>query len=156
MIVDKSILILNDFIILNSKVKSIPFEKEQEFSFRECQSNYPIDIDYSIDELEDEDTFVIYCKVIINPEEKSGYSIYAEGVGFFGFDKGNDLSDAQKVNFANLSALSICITNLRSYVATATSFYPYGKFNFASIDVNDLIKKKMELIVENSEKNKSN
>jgi hypothetical protein len=40
------------------------------------------------------------------------------------------------------SGVSICITNLRAFIANLTSSYPLGRFNFPAIDVNDLIQKK--------------
>ena len=137
----KSALILKDFTILNSKCEVIPFDNAKGKDFKETQDSFPIEIDFGIQE--DKDETLVFVKVSINSEKESGYSIFSEGVGLFCFDKSQDLSLDERKGLIQFSAVSICITNIRAYIANITSYYPFGKFNFASIDMNELLKQKI-------------
>ncbi len=151
MIATKSPLILKSFTILSSNCEFFPLEDINTTAFNEVQDSYPIDLDFEIQEEEASGQIGIFVKVIINSEKKPGYSLYVEGVGFFTFDAEANLPDDEKRNLIQYSGVSISITNLRSYIANMTSYYPFGKYNFPSIDVNDLFRKKADQNNKNSD-----
>ena len=72
-------------------------------------------------------------------EYKPGYSIGVTGIGFFEFDKETKLTEDQRIQMLQNSALSICITNLRSYISNQTSYFPWGSFSFHAVDIQDLL-----------------
>lgn len=141
MITKKSPLFLERFDILNSKCDLIP-SGDASLNLMEATKDMPVDIDFAIKK-NDDDLFFIFVKVEINNTDnpQPGYSILAEGIGAFGLQEG--LTDNEKQQYIS-SGVNICITNLRSYVNTVTSFYPLGRFSFHSIDMPALFKSKGE------------
>lgn len=103
-----------------------------------CQSimsKYSVDIDFDIKQNQENTLYIIYVKVKINTNNDIGYSIVVEGAGVF------ERKDIEVKEFTNIllnSGVSICITNIRSYIANMTSYYPLGKYNFPSVDMLDL------------------
>ena len=145
MIVTKSPLLLKSFTVLNSSCHTIPFsEMEGGASFKETQDKYAIDLDFGIKKEKLSGQTLIFVKLSINPEKNPGYSIFAEGVGIFSFDETEELSEKDKRGLIQYSAVSICITNVRSFVANMTAYSPFGIYNFPSIDMNALLKQKSE------------
>lgn len=141
MIAKKSPIILQRFDILNSKCNLIP-SSDPSVNLLEATKDMPLDIDFAIKENEDNSLYV-FVKIGINVSDNAqpGYSIMAEGVGVFSFE--DLVSDKEKNQLAS-SGVNICITNLRSYVNTITSFYPLGRFSFHSIDMPALFKSKAD------------
>lgn len=144
MIASKSPLILKEFTILNTDCEVIPFSSP-DFDFITEQISYPIDLDFGIQENEEEGVTAIFIKTEINSERRPGYHIFSEGMGLFTFDDINNLSSEDKQGLIQYSAINICITNLRAYIANITAYYPFGKFNFSAIDMTDLLRQKMNL-----------
>jgi len=143
MIATKSPLFLREFTILKSICEVIPFA-EDNVDIKSVLANYPIDIDFGRQDDAENNINAVYVKVTINPEKCPGYSIYVEGVGIFSFEEKANLSSDEKNSLIQYSGVTICITNLRAYVANITAYYPFGKFNFATIDMIDLMKQKKE------------
>lgn len=146
MIAKKSPLILERFDILTSKCNLIPSE-DPSLNLIEETKKMPLNIDFAITNNEENHSIYIFVKVEINVDEKlkPGYSIMAEGVGVFSFE--SSVSEEEKKGLTS-SGVNICITNLRSYVNTITSFYPLGRFSFHSIDMLALFKDKVETVKE--------
>lgn len=139
----RSELVLEDFSIIDTECHFIPFE-EMGANFNEVQESYPIDIDFDVKENDAKDSIVIFAEVVINGDKKPGYHIFASGCALFSFDRSKKINHEKRIAFIQ-SAVSICITNLRSFVANLTAYYPMGRFNFAAIDAIDLWNQKVEM-----------
>jgi len=145
MIAKKSDLINFKFVIVESHLSFILPTEDEENNPLDILNSYPVDIDFSIEKDITEEIFRIVASVNINAnneDNKPGYSIAATGICFFEFDKATELSEEQKVQMLQISGLSICITNLRSYIANQTSYFPWGSYSFYAVDVQDLLKSK--------------
>ena len=145
MIAQKSDLILKKFVIVESHLSFILPTEDEENNPLDILNSYPVDIDFSIEKDITEEIFRIVASVNINAnneDNKPGYSIAATGMSFFEFDKTTELSEDQKIQMLRISGLSICITNLRSYIANQTSYFPWGSYSFYAVDVQDLLKSK--------------
>ena len=143
MITKKSPLILDSFNILNSKCEIIHSD-DSSIDLLENTKSMPVDIDFSIASNED-DSILVFTKVEINNADNPlpGYSIFAEGVGLFHFEA--SLTEDEKKQLVN-SSINICITNIRSYINTITSFYILGRFSFHAVDMPALLKSKADSI----------
>jgi len=145
MIAKRSDLILKKFVIVESRLSFIlPTEVEENNSV-DILNSYPVDIDFRIEQDITEEIYRIVASVNINAnneENMPGYSITTTGMCFFEFDKTAVLSKDQKIQMLQISGLSICITNLRSYIANQTSYFPWGSYSFYAVDVQDLLKSK--------------
>lgn len=140
MIAKKSDLILKRFVIVDSQLSfNVQTESETQSTF-DILNLYPVDIDFSIEEDASKVMYRIVVSVDINTEKDNpGYSIGVTGIGFFEFDKSANLQEDIKIQMLQMSGLSICITNLRSYIANQTSYFPWGSFSFHAVDVQDLL-----------------
>ena len=103
-----------------------------------------MDIDFNIEQDNNAELFRIVATVQMNnyKEKKPGYSITATGMAFFSFAPESSLTEDQKTQMLQTSGLSICITNLRAYVANQTSYFPWGSFSFHAVDIQALLKEK--------------
>ena len=137
-------LILIDFAILNSNFKFTA--PANDIDIRELVSSYEIDIDFAFNK-NDGDTRV-FIKTAINQgdDEKPGYSIFAEGVAVFEFLEEANLTEVDKKSLLQYSSVSIALNSLRGFIATLTANAPFGRYIFPSIDVNDLLKQKVQKI----------
>lgn len=142
----ESLLVLNNFSILESECSIIPWAKD---SNHVGSLNHPVDIDFKIlTNKENKNKHIIITTVELNSDKEPGYYARVKGVGEFVI---SDSSTSEKVKnqLILFSGVSICITNIRSYIANITSYYPLGKYNFSTIDINDLVNQKMK---QNAEK----
>jgi len=152
MIAKKSDLILKKFVIVESHLSFILSTEDEENNPLDILNSYPVDIDFSIEKDITEEIFRIVASVNINAnneDNKPGYSIAATGICFFEFDKATELSEEQKIQMLQISGLSICITNLRSYIAIQTSYFPWGSYSFYAVDIQELLKSKENFSNEN-------
>jgi len=143
--IERSPLILQDFVILHSELRFIEPKKKTDFTINFDQ--YTIDIDYNI--ISDEkNIFTIFIKIGVNNEkpELPGYSIFTEGAGIFKLTNFENLPDKDCKHLINFSAVSILINSLRNYIQTLTTFSPIGKFTLPAIDMNHLLKEKFNLV----------
>lgn len=145
MIATKSPLFLKRFDILNCKCNMVP-SADPNIDLLATTNEMPVDIDYAIKKYEG-GQYYIFVKVAINAADnpQPGYSVMAEGVGAFDFEEA--LPQEEKKRLLS-SGVNICITNLRSYINTMTSFYPLGRFSFHSIDMPSLFKSKNQSLNE--------
>lgn len=152
MIAKKSDLILKSFAIIESHIEfNVPQESETQDA-NEVLNSFPVDIDFDIEHSLSNQLYRVVVSVEINADidtRNPGYSIVVTGVGFFEFDKASQLSEQQMFQMLQTSALSICITNLRSYIANQTSYFPWGSFSFHAIDIQDLLITKSQSMNEN-------
>ena len=145
--VAESNLELVEFVITNSNYKFI--DPREEVNIREIFSKYEIELDFGKRDVkteEDEHLFNVLVKVLINQPDQPqpGYQMLAEGISVFRIKNPGQLDDKTLTNLKNISALSISINNLRNYITNMTAYGPFGKFVFPAVDVNQLIKEKIE------------
>ena len=145
--VAESNLELVEFVIINSNYKFI--DPGKEVNIREIFSKYEIEMDFGKRDIkteEDEHLFNVFVKVLINQSDQPqpGYQILAEGISVFRIKNPGQLDDKTLTNLKNISALSISINNLRNYITNITAYGPFGKYIFPAVDVNNLIKQKIE------------
>lgn len=155
MIAKRSTLILESFIIVESNCSIVVPEELIEFHPIADTDSFPIDIDFRIEKENEAERYRIFISLEINncTEKKNGYSISVNGVGFFSFDELAEFEENGKVQFLESSGLSICITNLRSFITNLTSYYPWGSFTFHAVDVQALLKDKQAELAKEETKN---
>lgn len=142
MIVKRSPLDLAEFALIDQEFKFV--QPEDQTEVETIFDQYAIDIDFSIN-TPDEVHFQILVKIGVNPgQQLPGYCIASTGVGFFDFSRSPSLSQQEKRDFLQLSGISICINQLRGIMATLTANAPFGKYLLPAIDVNDLLKQKVD------------
>lgn len=127
------------FDIIKSKISTV-FGENPTADLLEITKAYPVDIDFSFNIPPDNSLFAILIKITINPEEQPGYSILTEAAGVFSISGEIEEAHKQQLIYA---ALNICVTNLRAYISSTTSFYAIGRFSFNVIDMVSLIKNKI-------------
>ncbi len=140
-------LILKDFAITENQFTFIPLGDEED-SLDDLFLSYPIDIDF--DYSKNNHYIAIVVRIEVNLSEDStplsGYSFMVEGTSIFDFQATEELSHEDKASLLNFSGLSITINHVRGFIATLTSYAPFGRYNLPTIDVNDLLSQKSELI----------
>lgn len=146
MIAKRSVLKLESFSILDSKCSIVLPNEPIEFQPIADTETFPVEIDFRLEKENDVERYRIFVSLEINncTDKKNGYSIAVSGMGFFSIDETEQIEEKDKIQLLESSGLSICITNLRSYITNQTSYYPWGSFTFHAIDVHALLKEKKE------------
>ncbi|QEM08740.1 hypothetical protein [Mucilaginibacter rubeus] len=150
--VKESPLILKDFFVLRQQFEYIaPDAKSVDRStILSYFSKYDIDIDFMIRQHDANDDILFYIKVFINSNEDEpslpGYSIYCECLSVMDFDRTSSFDEDQRLSLLYNSALSMSISQLRTFIALMTSMCPLGKYVLPSIDLNSLIEAKKEAV----------
>ena len=143
----KSNLELIEFVITTCNYKFI--EPQEEVDIREVLNKYEIEIDFGKRDIKTEKQAILFnvvVKTTINQTDnpQPGYQIFAEGISVFRLQHPEKLEDKTLSNLKNISALSIAINNLRNYITNMTTYGPFGKYIFPAVDINQLIRKKIE------------
>jgi hypothetical protein len=146
MIAKKSDLILERFVVIESRFSMIITEDSTDLKPDDILNTYPVDIDFSLEQDNNVELYRIVTEIEINncENKKSGYSIAVTGLGFFKFSPDTKLNEDQKIQMLQTSALSICITNLRSFIANQTSYLPWGSYTFHAVDIQALLEEKQK------------
>ena len=145
----KSQLELIDFYIINTKYKFVdPIENN--IDVRKMFSEYEMDIDIK-KKIRENNQYFVYIKISINEIENPlpGYSLFVEGVCIFSFNDDEVIDEKIKAEYIWSSGISIAINNLRNYISTQTSYFPFGKFNLPAVDLTSLINEKKILMESN-------
>jgi len=140
--------------ILDFAVTSFQFELVRPDAEGDVTSHfkeYAVDINFDMDK---GDLISVFIKAEVNRNEERlpGYSLMAEVGCFFRFDETKKLSDLEKQNIEGYSTIYIALNTLRGLISSFTANAPFGRYILPSIDLNDLIAKKQELLKENIEK----
>lgn len=151
----KSALEILDFYVINSRYKFVdPSENDNDLDLKKVFSQYEIDIDFIPREFNNQ--YVVLVKIHINDvkEPLPGYSMFFEAVGIFNILDKENISEIQFADYLWNSAVRMCISQLRGFVANITSFFPMGKFVFPSLDLNSHIREKQQQLSSESSKKK--
>lgn len=147
----ESELVLEDFFIVKSNY-SFNEPKRNNINVKDLIRDYNIDIDFNVRDIESENNkYIIFVKVDINNQDKKlpGYSLFAEGVAIFSFNKNTKLNEKEKSDFLWVSGVSISINSLRSYLSSITSYFPLGKYTLPSVDLTTLLNTKRNSLNKN-------
>lgn len=153
MIAKKSPLILNNFLLLKFKYQFIN-PTEEGIDILKVMEQYFIEVDYVFQSIDDEHV-QLFTKIEINNNKENflaGYKIFIEGACIFSFDKDAGLSENDKASLLHISGISISINSLRNVIATITANGPFGKYNLPTVDVNQLLADKNQMIKTQKEK----
>jgi preprotein translocase subunit SecB len=152
MISKRSDLVLDNFIIVDSQLSFVILNEQTDIQPAERLNSYPVDIDFSLEQDNHEEFYRIVVAVKINfcDNKDPGYSIFVTGMGFFKFAQNTKLNEEQKIQMLQTSGLSICITNVRSYIANQTSYFPWGSYSFHAVDIQHLLEEKQKTSENNS------
>lgn len=146
--IKKSPLVIIDYAVLNITFNAILCEEEEE---KELDIyNYPIEIDFGLDE-DENDIKTFFIKVWSNFDDNPdpGYSFSLETVTFFRIENKKDLNEQTISNLNTYSILSIAYSNLRGILNNISINGPFGAFILPSVDLQDLmIKKQKEVLAE--------
>ena len=139
---------LVEFVVMKSNYKFIDPQMEIEDT-KAIFNKYEMEIDFGKKDIKtdkDEHLFNVIVKTMINQtdEPQPGYQIIAEGISIFRVYNAQEMDNKTLTNLKNISALSIAINNLRNYVTNMTAYGPFGKYILPAIDVNKLLKEKIE------------
>lgn len=145
MIAKKSPLVLNNFLLLNHKYQFIqPVEAP---NIIEIMEQYSIEIDFAIQAVNKE-FFQLFTKIEINNIDKPlpGYKMFIEGACIFSFNTNEELTENDKASLLHISGINISINSLRNVIAIITANGPFGKYTLPTIDVNQLLADKNQII----------
>lgn len=126
------------FTVLESSCEWNMVDPKDMSNISMIQDSYPIDLSLNVNYDPNQNATFIFLTLNINNEKKTGYSIHVNCCGIFSFDKDCMLSEEEQHALLQNSGTSICITNLRSYIAEITAYYPMGKYNFPLVDLQSL------------------
>ncbi len=142
-----------DFAIMDLQFKFIPPKENLELDIKQYFNKYELDIDFTITKNE---IIQVFIKTEINRGKKvlPGYSIFAEIACIFEFNKQIKISDDAKMSIEGFSTIYIALNNLRGFISQVTANGPVGRYILPSIDLNDLINKKKEILVMEDKKSK--
>ena len=150
MIAQRSDILLDRFVVIESHLSMIISEVSTDLIPEDILNSYQVEIDFNLEQEKNIDVYRIVTTIEINncANKKPGYSIAVTGIGFFKFSPETKLTDDQKVQMLQTSGLSICITNLRSYIANQTSYMPWGGYSFYAVDIHALLTEKQKRVSE--------
>jgi hypothetical protein len=80
-----------------------------------------------------------------------GYRISAKVATLFQFEDRTNLTAEQRQSIEGFSTIYMALNNLRGILSAFTANAPFGRYTLPSVDLNDLIHKKMELAREDVE-----
>lgn len=132
------------FHILKSEYEFI-VPDEKEVIPQKLFDSYSIDIDFSHHPCEELPSHIqVFVQLKINhTKKKAGYSFIVRGMGLFKLvDKKMNASIFH--NLRIFSTLNMVINNLRNTIAQQTAFAPMGVYLLPPIDIQDLIRKKVD------------
>jgi len=153
MIASKSPLNWQQFGVLNWEQYFVePDESVAEIDPIQLFNDYQIDIDFSHVEVE-ENMMQVFLKIGINNVDKPmpGYKIFIEAVGIFDTSQTRDLEEDQKQNLEIFATTNLMIGRLRGIIPLLSGQGPFGAYNLPSLDLNNLLKQKMESVDEETE-----
>jgi hypothetical protein len=145
----ESVLELVNFNIIDTSCRYIPFPSSHNKD-KSNQNQLPVIIDFEVKINREDRVFLIFLSTTINPKNDPGYFADVESVGVFRINQ--EINDNEEFGLIHFSGLQICIANVRSFIGNITSYYPAGRFLFHSIDLRDLVEKKVKIEKEKERK----
>jgi preprotein translocase subunit SecB len=138
----KSALGINDIALTQMDFKINFPQPHKEFDVRAAFNSYEVDVDFHV--VRDEEvTVFIKAEVNRGGAELPGYSIMAEVACIYQMQQKHNLTVQQVRELEGFSTIYIALNALRGMIANVTASAPFGRYILPSIDLNDLIRKKM-------------
>lgn len=141
-----SVLKIIDFSVLQMHFELIaPDDLDEMLNPATYFGRYELDLDFSGSENE---YFQITMSVDINnvANPLPGYKISAKVATLFQFGDTSSISADEKNSMEGFSTVYMALNNLRGIISAFTANAPFGRYTLPSIDLNDLIQKKRQLI----------
>lgn len=135
---------LLDFKLLESHIEFV-VPDEGELDVKELFQSYSVDIDFGLQENEDEQEIQLFTVIQINLSEQEtlpGYKIMVEGGGTFRIKNPEELEENLKKNLTQFSTLNMMINNLRNIIYQITNLGPMGGYLLPPIDISQLLRDK--------------
>jgi len=142
--IKKSELKIEKFNLLGINIISFPGNEEEN---DKVATNDDIDIDFEVFfNIENENLFKIIIRMdnFNDSQIQQGYGIDVFGEFKFKFDETLEISEDTREVLVSRSALPMAIAHLRGVIALVTSNFHPGSYFIPSIDMNHLLKRKIE------------
>jgi len=136
---------LLDFKLLESHIEFV-VPDQGELDVKELFQSYSVDIDFGLQENEDEKEIQLFTVIQINLGEQEtlpGYKIMVEGGGTFRIQNPEELDENLKKNLTQFSTLNMMINNLRNIIYQITNLGPMGGYLLPPIDISQLLRDKV-------------
>lgn len=146
--VKKSLLNFRNFVVFGSFFEAIPFDENDEKQKERILPDIPLEVELDIlTDPDDKNLYNIVLEVSGNRSEKKlpGYSFSIACEGIFSIDNQEQLEKDKIDQLLLYSAVPMVISSLRGYLANISSYSIYGQYLLPSIDLQDLIKKKVKV-----------
>jgi preprotein translocase subunit SecB len=133
---------LNDFELLQSHF-DFHVPKEDEVDVSSLFNSYSVEIDFEHNFLDD-DKIQVFVNIGVNQlkKPKSGYILFAEGMGMFEIQNQDKIKPEQVGNLRLYSTLNMMINNLRNIMFQTSNIGPMGGYLLPPVDILDLFQKK--------------
>jgi preprotein translocase subunit SecB len=104
--------------------------------------DYELDLDFRIFK---EKVIRVIMSVDVNKvrDPLPGYKISAKVATLFQFEEKTNLTAEQRQSIEGFSTIYMALNNLRGILSAFTANAPFGRYTLPSVDLNDLIRKKM-------------
>lgn len=141
--IKKSPLLFHEFIIVDSHLETVFDAKPAKCDF----AKIPLEIDFETFKAnENEHLYNVALNIngnnLDNPVIGYKFSIIANGI--FELTRFEEFDKEKVDQFLLFSALPMLISSVRNYLLNLTSYAPHGKYLLPAIDLNDLVKRKIE------------
>ncbi len=149
MIVKESPLEVIDFFVVQFTFNSIPVKGDNDRSIEKMIYSHKIHIDFGKKKMnKDFDAFFLKAWSNFGKNMSPGYSFFIETVTYYRIRNERKLSRDIIKNLSTYSVLAVSYSNVRSVLNNMSANCPFGKYILPSIDINDIINKKMQIIQE--------
>jgi preprotein translocase subunit SecB len=136
---------LLDFKLLESHIEFV-VPDEGELDVKQLFQSYSVDIDFGLQENENDHEIQLFTVIQINLGEQEtlpGYKIMVEGGGTFRIQNPEELDENLKKNLTQFSTLNMMINNLRNIIYQITNLGPMGGYLLPPIDISQLLRDKV-------------
>ena len=136
---------LLDFKLLESHIEFV-VPDQGELDVKELFQSYSVDIDFGLQENENDHEIQLFTVIQINLGEQEtlpGYKIMVEGGGTFRIQNPEELDENLKKNLTQFSTLNMMINNLRNIIYQITNLGPMGGYLLPPIDISQLLRDKV-------------
>ena len=143
MVLKKSPLLFHEFIVADSHLETV-FNNQS----KKCNlEKIPLNIDFETFLADGQNNlFNVAINILGNDIEHpvTGYKFSITANGIFELTNFEEFEQERVDQFLLYSALPMLISSVRNYLLNITSYAPHGKYLLPAIDLNDLVKQKIE------------
>lgn len=139
----RSPLQINDIALTQMDFQLIFPEPGKTVDMRVAFAGYEVDIDFHM--VRERGQLTVFVKTEVNRggAELPGYRITAEIACIYQMQQKHSLTEQQVNELEGFSTIYIALNALRGMICNVTANAPFGRYILPSIDLNDLIRKKV-------------